>query len=104
MDAQMKKGVLELCLLYIISTRKTYGYELLTEMQAAFPDVKESTIYAVLRRLQADQYVEAVLGDASQGPVRKYLHITSKGREALLQGIESWQALIMAVTKIGISF
>lgn len=104
MDAQMKKGVLELCLLHLIATRETYGYLLLGDVQAAFPGVKESTIYAVLRRLQTDGFALTHSGgqEASGGPARKYLRLTPEGEQALKEARESWRAVSAAVRALGI--
>ena len=54
MDAQMKKGVLELCLLQCLSGEPKYGYDVIQTMRAYFPEVTESTFYAVLRRLHKE--------------------------------------------------
>ena len=51
MDAQLKKGVLELCLLQCLSGEPQYGYDIIQMMHKYFPEVTESTCYAVLRRL-----------------------------------------------------
>ena len=51
MDAQLKKGVLELCLLQCLSGEPKYGYDVIQTMRDCFPDVTESTFYAILRRL-----------------------------------------------------
>lgn len=103
MDAQMKKGVLELCLLHLISTRETYGYELLSEMRKAFPDVSESTVYAVLRRIQADNLATTFSGEASGGPARRYLKITESGTIRLKAIKKDWRVLLSSVANLGVS-
>lgn len=50
MDGQMNKGVLEMCLLYQLREKESYGYDLLKSMGGAFPDILESTLYAILHR------------------------------------------------------
>ncbi len=103
MDEQMKKGVLEMCLLKTISTRESYGYELIQEMVKAFPNLPERTVYTILRRILDNGYTEAFTKDVSAGPPRKYYRITEKGRKQLLKGIEDWQSLVTAVALFGIS-
>lgn len=56
MDAQLKKGALPLCILFIIRQEARYGYEIIGEVRAVFPDVYDGSIYTVLRRLAADGY------------------------------------------------
>ena len=56
MDAQLKKGVLPLCILFAIRREARYGYEIMGEVRAVFPDVYDGSIYTVLRRLAADGY------------------------------------------------
>ena len=75
--AQMKKGVLELCILHICSEQDRYGYEIMKLVTEAFPEINESTIYAVLRRLHADGCTESYTGSVSGGPQRKYYRITA---------------------------
>ena len=55
MDAQLKKGVLELCLLQCLSGEPKYGYDVIQTMRDCFPDVTEDTFYAILRRLGAEE-------------------------------------------------
>ena len=81
MDAQMKKGVLELCLLQCLSGEPKYGYDVIQTMRAYFPEVTESTFYAVLRRLHKEGAAETFQGGASNGPVRKYYRLTDQGRD-----------------------
>lgn len=102
MDGQMKKGVLEMCLLYIVSKEDLYGYELLKRMETRFPDVDESTFYAILRRLNKAGCTETYTGGQSNGPQRKYYRITTAGREALGRSIADWIALTDTVRELGI--
>lgn len=100
MDIQLKKGVLEYCLLHQIAQKETYGYDLLKVLADAFPTVQEGTIYAILRRLKANGMAEIYEGKESGGPVRKYYRITPAGQEAL-QGLkQDWYDLVRGVTKL----
>ena len=104
MDGQMKKGVLEMCILHEIAKNETYGYEILNTIGGVFPGMDRSTVYAVLRRLNADGSTEARMGSGeSGGPQRKYYRITEQGRAALKNLIGEWESILGAVKKIGIS-
>ncbi|MGN0667420.1 MAG: PadR family transcriptional regulator [Huintestinicola sp.] len=99
---QMKKGVLEMCILHICNENDMYGYEIMKRVTDAFPEINESTIYAVLRRLNADGSTESYTGTVSGGPQRKYYRITDSGRKQLAEMTEMWKDTINAVYKIGI--
>jgi len=78
MNTQFKKGVLELIVLYIVSKKDMYGYELVLEVSKIL-DVNEGTIYPLLKRLTNEKYFETYLKESSEGPPRKYYHITANG-------------------------
>ena len=100
---QMKKGVLEMCILHICCEAEMYGYEIMKRVTEAFPEISESTVYAVLRRLSTDGSTESYTGTVSGGPQRKYYCITPKGREELAAMTEMWKSTVSAVEKIGIT-
>ena len=102
MEAQIKKGVLEMCVLFVISEQAMYGYDVMKHMKQFFPEVNESTFYAILRRLHADKKAEITLGEESGGPTRKYYKITPTGIEFLKKSRENWQRIYTAVEAIGI--
>lgn len=97
---QMKKGVLELCILHIISREDMYGYEIMRKVTEEFTDINESTVYAVLRRLHADKFTESYTGENSSGPKRKYYRITSDGKIALKNMQTEWEEMLSAVDNI----
>lgn len=99
---QMKKGVLEMCILHICNENDMYGYEIMKRVTDAFPEINESTIYAVLRRLNSDGATESYTGTVSGGPQRKYYRITVSGRKQLAEMTEMWKSTVNAVCKIGI--
>lgn len=78
MNAQFKKGVLELLVLESVRSRDMYGYELVEEISRAI-DVKEGTIYPLLKRLTNEHYFETYLRESTEGPPRKYYHLTASG-------------------------
>lgn len=102
MDAQLKKGVLELCLLQSISGEPQYGYDIIQKMHAFFPEVTESTFYAILRRLGKEGAADTYQGSVSNGPVRKYYRLTDEGRERLASMAEDWRCLREILAQLGI--
>ena len=92
MNAQFKKGVLELIVLESVRKRDMYGYELVEEVSKVI-DVNEGTIYPLLKRLTNEHYFETYLRESKEGPPRKYYHLTAAGvlyREELE---EEWEKL-----------
>ncbi|MDF2538874.1 MAG: putative transcriptional regulator [Herbinix sp.] len=104
MDAQMKKGILEMCILYLVSKENVYGYDLIKIMHKYFPDVNESTFYAVLRRLSKDGSTEIYMGQVSGGPVRKYYKITENGIKYLNDSVTDWNNINEIIHIIGVDF
>ena len=102
MDAQLKKGVLELCLLQCLSGEPKYGYDVIQTMHGYFPDVTESTFYAILRRLGKEGAADTFQGSESNGPVRKYYRLTDKGRDQLAEMSDDWRNLIEIMKQLGI--
>lgn len=97
MDAQLKKGILELCILLSLKNTDLYGYDIMKRMNSYFPEVNESTFYAILRRLAADQLLTTYMGEVSNGPVRKYYQITDKGKEMMMHNLEDFQKLVSII-------
>ena len=85
MNVQFKKGVLELIVLIAVGRKDMYGYELVEEVSKV-TDVQEGTIYPLLKRMTNEHYFETYLKESTEGPPRKYYHITATGiihRDAL---------------------
>lgn len=99
---QMKKGVLEMSILYTLTTDELYGYDIMKRITELFPEINESTVYAVLRRLHTDGCTESYFGEHSGGPKRKYYRVTPKGQEELRKMISEWRELTGAIKKLGI--
>ena len=78
MNAQFKKGVLELIVLLSLNNKDKYGYELVSEV-GKIVDVNEGTLYPLLRRLTNEHYFETYLRESTEGPPRKYYHLTAAG-------------------------
>ena len=90
MNTQFKKGVLELLVLVAVDKKDMYGYELVEEVSRAI-DVKEGTIYPLLKRMTNEHYFETYLKESSEGPPRKYYHITATGILQLRQLYSDWR-------------
>jgi PadR family transcriptional regulator PadR len=103
MDTQLKKGVLELCILHQLSLKDMYGYELMKTVKSAFPDVYDASIYAILRRIHAEGHTDVYYGRTSGGPQRKYYRLTSQGYEHFQKMMSEWQEILLAVHRLGIS-
>ncbi len=99
MNAQFKKGVMELCVLAQLARSDQYGYEL-TETISNEMEIATATLYVVLKRLKDVGYVETYLKESSEGPARKYYTLTDKGREKYTELFNEWQEFKVAVDKI----
>ncbi len=93
MDAQLKKGVLEMCLLALVARKEQYGYDAIRQMQGHFPEMNESSFYAILRRLHREGDLEQFPGETSGGPPRKYYRVTPQGLSRLERQRQDWNAL-----------
>ncbi len=102
MNAQIKKGILEMCILHIISGEELYGYDIIQRLRQFFPEVAQSAFYAILRRLNKEGAATTFTGNVSKGPVRKYYKITEQGMRQLEQLKADWRCLQEIVSKIGI--
>lgn len=76
MDTQLKKGVLELAILYQLREGEEYGYEIMKRIREEFPDVYEGSVYAILRRLAAEGVAAVSRRPSGMGPPRKYYSLT----------------------------
>lgn len=98
MNAQFKKGVLELLVLESVRKRDMYGYELVEEISEAI-DVKEGTIYPLLKRLTNERYFETYLQESTEGPPRKYYHLTAAGVIRAKELRREWMEFSQGVCK-----
>ncbi|MGH3009913.1 MAG: PadR family transcriptional regulator [Gaiellaceae bacterium] len=90
-QSQLIKGVLELALLAVIAREESYGYEILSTLEAAGLDgVGDASVYGTLRRLERAGHLTSRLEASDSGPARKYYVITPVGREELRVGTETW--------------
>ena len=98
----LKKDLIELCLLHVLSIEDLYGYEILRRIHESFPDTQESGIYALLRGLCKDGYTEQYEGTVSDGPTRKYYRITTSGKAKKESLLEEWHRLQETLARLGV--
>jgi PadR family transcriptional regulator PadR len=98
--AQMKKGVLEYCILSIISRKSCYASEIIQELKESKLIVVEGTLYPLLTRQKNAGLLEYRWEESKQGPPRKYYSLTKKGENYLKELDESWEELQKAVNQI----
>ncbi len=98
-QVQMKKGVLDLCVLALLSRSDAYGYEIASRLAGGI-GMGEGTIYPLMRRMQADGLVETYLVESPSGPSRKYYRLTDTGRATFQTQRTEWTAFSAAVDAI----
>ncbi|MEP6968132.1 MAG: PadR family transcriptional regulator [Pseudomonadota bacterium] len=98
-QVQLKKGVLELCVLALLSRGDAYGYDIASRLANGI-EMAEGTIYPLMRRMQADGLVDTYLVESSAGPSRKYYKLTPAGRTRFEAQKTEWAAFSAAVNAI----
>jgi len=88
--SQMRKGVLEYCILSILDRREAYASSIIDELKAANMIVVEGTLYPLLIRQKNQGLLSYRWEESTQGPPRKYYVITDKGREQLAEMDAAW--------------
>jgi len=99
MNAQFKKGVLELCVLAQLAKGDKYGYEL-TETISQEMSVASGTLYLLLRRLKDEAYFDTYLVETPGGPARKYYKLTEKGLAYTKELKEGWLDFVGQVDRL----
>ena len=92
MDIQMKRGLLEICVLKAIQNADSYGYRIIKDIEP-YIEISESTLYPILRRLEAGDLL-TVYTEEHNGRLRKYYHITKKGMARLSAFREEWKEIM----------
>ena len=92
MDTQLKRGLLEVCVLTVLRRADSYGYQLVRDVSEIIP-ITESTLYPILKRLEAAGMV-TVHSVEHNGRLRKYYHITDPGRQKILSFLEEWKEVM----------
>jgi len=97
---QMRKGILEFCILQIISRGEVYASDMLEELTSAKIMVVEGTLYPLLTRLRKAGLVDYKWVESSSGPPRKYYTITETGTDFLNQLQTTWKELVNSTSQI----
>ena len=95
--AQMRKGLLDYCILSILGKHEAYASSLIEELKAAGMIVVEGTLYPLLIRQKNQGLLSYRWEESTQGPPRKYYVLSDKGREQLAQMDAAWQEIIDSV-------
>ncbi len=94
MDIQLKRGLLDVCVLAAIKNEDSYGYKIIKDMKP-YIELSESTLYTILKRLEMADMLTVRTAEHS-GRLRKYYHITERGRQRIQDFREDWKE-IMAI-------
>ncbi|MBG9910043.1 PadR family transcriptional regulator [Bacillus xiamenensis] len=94
MNAQLKKGLLEFCVLAVLKKGDSYGYQIIKDISHCI-EMSESTLYPILKRLEQNNYVETY-SQEHNSRLRKYYRMTKSGREHIAQFLDEWDQ-VMAI-------
>lgn len=92
MDAQLKKGSLEVCVLTALLKEDSYGYKIIQDLDGVL-DISESTLYPILKRLETNKLVNTYSVEHN-GRLRRFYRITSLGKKKILTYIEDFKELL----------
>ena len=96
MNSQFNKGVIEMCVLALVSQRDYYGYELVEAISKKI-EISEGTVYPILRRLTQEGFFETYLQESTEGPPRKYYRITASGKQTIHTLLNDWRHFVGSV-------
>ena len=89
---QVRKGMLEFCILNVIQGKSLYGYDIVRTLRGIEGLViSEGTIYPILSRLKREGFVQTTIKESTEGPARKYYELTAKGEKILSQMNDYWE-------------
>ena len=98
--SQLRRGVLELCVLRMLRDEACYGYEIVARLDALGPlAAGENTVYPILRRLKSDRQLDTFTVQSPAGPPRQYYRLTAQGRARLDTLEDEWQGMVAAVNR-----
>ena len=92
MDAQLRRGILDVCVLSAIKNEDSYGYKIIKELKPVL-ELSESTLYTILKRLE-DSKMLTVRSAEYEGRLRKYYHITPKGLRRIEEFKDEWKEMM----------
>ncbi|GAA4300163.1 PadR family transcriptional regulator [Compostibacter hankyongensis] len=99
-QSQMRKGVLEFCILSIIKQGEAYPSDIIEQMRASGLDILEGTLYPLLTRLKNAELLTYRWVESNSGPPRKYFSLTEKGASFYGELEATWEQLATAVNKL----
>jgi len=99
-QAQMRKGILEYCILLTIARGDAYASDILKNLKEENMIVVEGTLYPLLSRLRADKLLEYEWQESKAGPPRKYYRLTDKGKKMLEQLNRTWNGLSKSINAL----
>jgi PadR family transcriptional regulator PadR len=99
--AQMRKGILEYCILLILERRDAYASDIIQQLKEAQLIVVEGTLYPLLTRHKNAGLLSYRWEESTQGPPRKYYALTDEGKEFLKELNVAWKELVEAIKNIG---
>ncbi len=91
MNTQLKKGILDVCVLSVLNRGESYGYKILKDL-SGYVDLSESTLYPILRRLETSKCV-TVHSVEHEGRLRKMYTITDEGKQQILEFLRDWKEI-----------
>ena len=94
MDVQLRRGLLEICVLTVLRRGDSYGYQLVSDVSEII-QITESTLYPILKRLEANDCV-SVYSVEHNGRLRKYYRITDAGQKRIADFLDEWQEIMHA--------
>lgn len=97
--AQMRKGVLEFCILSVLSDGEAYPSDIIERLKEAKLIVVEGTLYPLLTRLKNDNLLGYRWEESTSGPPRKYYKLTENGQLVLNELLDAWDELVKSVNK-----
>ena len=92
MDIQLKRGLLDVCVLAAIKNEASYGYKIVKDVKP-YIELSESTLYTILKRLEAAQMLTVHTAEHG-GRLRKYYHITEEGRRRITEFRQEWEDVL----------
>jgi PadR family transcriptional regulator PadR len=92
MDIQLKRGLLDVCVLASIEEEDSYGYKIIKDLKPCV-ELSESTLYTILKRLESARMLTVRTAEHG-GRLRKYYHITNQGKERIAQFKEEWREVM----------
>ena len=98
--SQMRKGILEYCILLIVKKEPAYSSDIIQKLQEAKLIVVEGTLYPLLSRLKNSELLSYRWVESTQGPPRKYYQLTEKGEQFLKELENSWEELTNTITHL----